>query len=313
MNVLKDHYGRQIRKLRVSLTDKCNLRCHYCMPEDASFMPKENYLTAEEYYDIISDLCDLGLEEIRLTGGEPLMRADFQAIVSSFAKLPLKQIGITTNAILLDRHISFLKEYNLKSLNISLDSLHPSRFLQISRRDEFHRTMRNIEEAVSMGFNIKINTVVMKDINHDELIEFVELAKKLSIEVRFLEVMRIGEACEKQNAQYMSALEMQNIISQKYKMTKVSSALDATAVSYVLENGAHIGFIASESQPFCGACSRWRLSADGIMRACLLKDDGLVIKNKTKMERIEIFHKLLGMKPALRPKEVNHFMYQIGG
>lgn len=313
MRELVDQYGRRVRKLRVSLTDICNLRCHYCMPEEAIFMPKSNYLTPFEYHQIIKELCDYGLEEIRITGGEPLMRSNFEDIIDAIAFLPLKKISLTTNAILLDRYFSFLKDYNINSINISLDSLNAENFKVITRRDHFHRTMRNIEKAVQLDFQVKINTVMMRNVNHHELFSFVELAKNLNVEVRFLEVMRIGEAIEKQNDQFISAREMRCILNEKFSLKRIQSAFDATANSYILDNGARVGFIASESEPFCGGCSRWRLSSDGVIRACLLKDDGLSIKNKSKEECSEIFQKLLGMKPSLRPKQVTHLMHQIGG
>lgn len=313
MKSLIDSSGRQVRKLRVSLTDKCNLRCHYCMPVDASFMPEGNYLSPAQYHEIVSELCDYGLEEVRLTGGEPLMRKSFTEIADLLGTLPLKKIGLTTNGILLDKHLETLKRNNINYLNVSLDSLDEDNFKKITFGNHLKAVLRNIELAKSMGFQIKINVVAMRGSNDHEIFDFVDYAASTGIEVRFLEIMRIGFACNSQEDQFISAREMTAILKTRYQLKSIQKENDSTSFNYKLDNGAEIGFIASESQAFCGQCSRWRLSADGIMRACLLKDDGLNIKQTTSKQREEIYQSLLGMKPSMRPAEVSHFMNAIGG
>lgn len=310
---LIDQYGRKIRKLRVSLTDKCNLRCHYCMPLDSTFMDESSYLTPMEYQDIVSELCDFGLEELRLTGGEPLMRRSFAEIAEKLSDLPLRKIGLTTNGILLDKYADVLWNHRIHYLNISLDSLNEKNFQKITHGDQLKRILRNIELVQNKGFKIKLNVVAMKGINDHEIFDFIHYSEKTGIEVRFLEIMRIGEACKKQNEQFISAAEMIEKIKSRHVMKLMQTESDSTSFNYLLDNGARIGFIASESRAFCGQCSRWRLSADGIMRACLLKDDGISIRNTTKEERKDIYQSLLGMKPFTRPVEVNHFMNAIGG
>lgn len=313
MKSLIDQHGRQIRKLRLSLTDKCNLRCHYCMPVDSTFMDETNNLSPSEYYEIVKELCTYGLEELRLTGGEPLMRKSFNEIAYKLAELPLKKIGLTTNGIFLDKHLDVLKETGIHYLNISLDSLNEENFKKITYGNQLNRILKNIELAQKMDFKIKINVVAMKGINDHEFFDFVEYSGKTGIEVRFLEIMRIGFALEKQNSQFISAGEILSLFKSKYERTEVKMEKDSTSFNYRLSNGAHIGLIASESQAFCGHCSRWRLSADGIMRACLLKDEGISIKNTTEFERNNIYRTLLGMKPFMRPAEVAHHMNSIGG
>lgn len=313
MNFLIDEHGRKIRKLRLSLTDKCNLRCHYCMPVDSTFMDEKKYLSVKEYSEIVSELCQYGLEELRLTGGEPLMRKDFKEIISSFADLPLKKIGLTTNGIFLDKHLDELKKNRVHHLNISLDSLDEKNFRKITFGNHLKRILENIEKAQSMNFNIKINVVAMRGVNNHELFDFVDYSAKTGLEVRFLEVMRVGFACNSQEDQFIPAREMIAHLKTRYALNTDAREHDSTSFNYVLDNGAQIGFIASESQAFCGQCSRWRLSADGIMRACLLKDDGLDIKNTTATERKTIYQSLLGMKPFIRPVEVTHHMNAIGG
>lgn len=313
MKSLIDQHGRKIRKLRLSLTDKCNLRCHYCMPVDATFMDEDKNLSPDDYFEIVKELCSYGLQELRLTGGEPLMRKSFDEIAYKLGTLPLKKIGLTTNGIFLDKYLTVLKETGIHHLNISLDSLDEANFKKITHGNQLKRILKNIEEAQKLGLQIKINVVAMKGINDHEFFDFVEYSAKTGIEVRFLEIMRIGFALEKQNDQFISAQEMMNMFKTKYELEKIQMQLDSTSFNYRLSNGAHIGFIASESQAFCGHCSRWRLSADGVMRACLLKDDGISIKNTTEIERDNIYRTLLGMKPFMRPAEVTHQMNAIGG
>lgn len=313
MSALVDKHQRKIRKLRVSLTDNCNLRCGYCMPVDSQFMDENKHLTTQEYYSIIKELIDYGLEEIRLTGGEPLMRKGFEEIALTLSKLPLKKIGLTTNAILLDKHIETLKRARINHINISLDSLNPETFKKITYRDQLKRVLNNIDLALENNMHIKINVVAMKNRNMHELGDFIQYSADKNVELRFLELMRIGYACRNQNDEFISAAEIIKVLKDKHQLTPMSQALDSTSFNYQLENGAKIGFIASESQPFCGHCSRWRLSADGKIFACLLKNEGLSIKNKSFDERLNIYHQLLGMKPYLRPKEVTHQMNSLGG
>lgn len=310
---LVDGYGRRIRKLRISLTDQCNLRCHYCMPVDAQFLDKETYLQAQEYREIVQELIDFGLEEVRLTGGEPLLRKNFAEIAQQIGKLNLKKVGLTTNGILLDRYLAILWENNIFDLNISLDSLNPQNFQQITHGNYLEKILANISLAKQWRFRIKVNMVAMRGINDHEIFDFIEYSKKWNVEVRFLEIMRIGYACHHQEKTFISAQELLERIREKYILNPIQSPLDATAFSYVTDGGAKIGFIASESQPFCGHCSRWRLSVDGILRACLLKNEGISIRHLSPNNRQQVYQQLLGMKPYLRPPEVNHPMHQIGG
>lgn len=305
--MLIDQHGRRIRKLRLSLTDKCNLRCHYCMPVDQVFMDESKYLTPDEIVEVVSDLKTHGLEELRLTGGEPLMRKSFNEIVSRLGKLNLDKLGLTTNGIFLDKYLDVLKENKVFHLNISLDSLSAENFRKITFGNHLERVLKNIRLAVSMGFIVKINTVMMRGVNDHELHDFVKFSETEKVEVRFLELMRIGHALGEQNKQYISAKE---IMEQLGELKKISMPYDSTSFNFVTDNGGNIGFIASESRPFCGNCSRWRLSADGILRACLLKDDGRSIRVS---DRELIYKELLGLKPMNRPIEVAHSMNAIGG
>lgn len=312
MNLIDDH-GRKIRKLRVSLTDKCNLRCHYCMPVDQTFMPEDKYMSSDEVADVVGELVRFGVEEVRLTGGEPLMRKSFSDIVEKLSKVGLKKLALTTNGIYLDKYLDLLKRHQVFYLNISLDSLEPETFKKITFGNYLPKVLANIGLAASMGFEVKLNVVMMKGVNDHELLNFIEFARKTGVEVRFLELMRIGYACREQQDQFISAEDLIKRIKQEMELRLVTSPSDSTSFNFITSTGARIGFIASETQAFCGQCSRWRLSADGILRACLLKDDGLDIRNLNPKARIEMYQTLLGMKPVMRPTEVSHHMNAIGG
>lgn len=313
MNKLVDDHGRRIRKLRVSLTDKCNLRCHYCMPVDQTFMDESKYLSPEGIYEIVHELAGLGLEEVRLTGGEPLMRKSFSEIIEKLGTIGLKKLALTTNGIFLDKYLEVLKANRVFHLNISLDSLDESNFKKITYGNYLKRVLDNIKLARKAGFIVKVNTVMMNGINDHEIFDFITFAKEYDVEVRFLELMRIGFACGEQKDQFVSARQMMARIQEQMDLKAVVSPNDSTSFNFLTSTGAQIGFIASESQPFCGQCSRWRLSADGILRACLLKDDGRKIRDLNPEDRKEMYQELLGMKPSMRPIEVSHHMNAIGG
>ena len=313
MNQLIDNHGRRIRKLRLSLTDKCNLRCHYCMPVDQTFMDEKRYVTPFELRELLADLVGLGLEEVRLTGGEPLMRKSFGEIVECLSSLKLKKLALTTNGIYLDKYFELLQRYGVHHLNISLDSLDEDNFKKITFANHLNKVVNNIKRAHELGFVVKVNTVMMKGVNDHELLDFVSFSEETGVEVRFLELMRIGYACRDQSDQFISAQEIIKNLRPHMELKPIAGPVDSTSFNFLTSTGAQIGFIASESQAFCGQCSRWRLSADGILRACLLKDDGRSIRNLGKEERLILYQELLGMKPAMRPKEVAHQMNAIGG
>lgn len=308
--MLIDSSGRRIRKLRVSLTDKCNLRCHYCMPLDQKFMDESKYLSPDEIVSVVSELMDLGLEEIRFTGGEPLLRKSFSEIVEKVSSLRPKKLGLTSNGIYLDKYLHVLKKGRVFHLNISLDSLNPETFKRITFGNHFEKVISNIRLAVSQGFIVKVNAVMMKEINDHEILDFVKFSESEAVEVRFLELMRIGHAREEQAKQFISAKDLLLKIKDQVSLRTLTVPKDSTSFNFVTENGGQVGFIASESQPFCGQCSRWRLTADGILKACLFKDDGLNVRTR---DRSLLYRELLGMKPLARLPEVSHNMNLIGG
>ncbi|QEQ01544.1 GTP 3',8-cyclase MoaA [Thermosynechococcus sp. CL-1] len=310
---LLDNQGRHIRKLRLSVTDRCNLRCTYCMPVDAAFMPPQTYLSPTEYATIVAELVALGIESVRLTGGEPLLRAEFAEIVAALVAVGVPELSLTTNGIRLVPFLPLLEQYGVRRLNISLDSLDPETFAAISHGHHLETVKAAVATAVHQGFQVKLNMVVMAGVNDHELVPMVEYAKGLGIEVRFLELMRIGYACHLGGDRFVSAATMIERLRQHYDLRPVPRPLDSTSFNFETACGGQIGFIASESQPFCGHCSRWRLSADGVLRACLFKEAGVSLRGLSQRERYAAYEQVLGMKPSLRGAEVHHAMHQIGG
>ncbi len=310
---LIDPVGRRIRKLRVSLLDACNFRCFYCMPEDTKFMNSSRLLSPSEISNIVSTLLGYGIDQVRLTGGEPLLRKEFRDIVLRLSELNLKKLSVTTNGYYLSQHLEFLKNTKCKNINISLDSLNKDKFNLIARRDGFENVYSATVAAAKMEFAVKVNVVMLKGVNDQEVFDFIQFAADHNIEVRFLEIMKIGQACGKQDSMFISAQEVINRISSKYKLIRQSVESDSTSFNFVTESGARIGFIASESQPFCQSCSRWRLSADGFLRACLMSEKGYSLRGVPREEQEVLFRSLLKLKPTSRIKSVDNLMNQIGG
>ncbi len=310
---LIDSHGRVMRKLRVSLTDACNYSCFYCMPEKAVFTPKGLLLEPEEYGSLCGKLVDAGIEEIRVTGGEPTVRPEFREILQAMEALPIKRKGITSNGQLLAKHLGFLKDQDWLHLNISLDSLDPGRFETITGGGDFRVVMGCIEKAASLGFKVKVNMVVMRGINEDELSDFTAWSARSGVEVRFLEYMRIGPELDRHAQRFMSADEMLSRIMLDNEVQSVAAEYDSTAILYNSACGARLGFIASESKAFCGTCSRLRLSATGVLRACVMSPGGISLRHASSSEFPGILEKVMAMKPILHPDHNPQPMYALGG
>jgi GTP 3',8-cyclase len=311
--LLKDPHGRHIHKLRLGLLDACNLRCRYCMPQSPKFLPSKELLTREEILAITKNLVDLGIDEIRLTGGEPTMRHDFINIVEDLSSLPLKKLALTTNGLFLKPLLPRLKKTKCHYINFSLDGLSKQVFKDMTGSNKFTETIEAILLAKEFGLNVKVNVVLMKGINDKDIERFVDFSALHNIEVRFLELMRIGPAREKFDQYFMSADELMERLTLLSTLTPIQQSKDSTSFNFRLENGANIGIIASESKPFCASCSRLRLSPKGTIRPCLMMDEGFSLKNKTMAETEMLLNKTMGLKPMDRIYEVNQPMNQIGG
>ncbi len=310
---LIDNYGRRIRKLRVSLLDACNFRCVYCMPLNPVFMDSSRWLRPDEIESVCSTLVNFGLEQIRITGGEPTLREDFRDIVLRLSSLPLEKLGLTTNGWNLTKELDFLNDTNCKHINISLDSLTKDTFNRIARRDYFDKVLDSVLRAKQLGFHVKINTVLMSGINEHEILDFIKFSADHGIQVRFLELMSIGQAGGSKDKLFVSAAQAIQKISSQVELISEQSESDSTSFNFKTATGASIGFIASETLPFCRNCSRWRLSADGFLRACLMSEDGVYIRDVEPQEFKSKLNELLKMKPYRRIERVEQDMYKIGG
>ncbi|MCB0420400.1 MAG: GTP 3',8-cyclase MoaA [Bdellovibrionales bacterium] len=310
---LQDSHGRVIRKLRVSLLDACNFRCFYCMPVDARFASASRYLSLSALFELCEILVNLGVEQIRVTGGEPTLRKEFREIMTGLSELPLQKFGMTTNGYNLQEHLPFLKSIGCMNLNVSLDSLDKGNFQEITRSKYFQETYKGILSAKDMGFGVKVNTVMVRGVNDHELLNFVRFSEKYDIEVRFLELMKIGQACRDQQDQFVSADEMISALKKTEVLKAKSVDFDSTSFNFTTEKGAKLGFIASESKPFCGSCSRLRLSYDGFLRACLMSNEGLSLKGLTKEQISIAVLNVMKLKPTGRISHINQDMNQIGG
>ncbi|NWS65459.1 MOCS1 protein, partial [Crotophaga sulcirostris] len=280
---LTDNFGRQHNYLRISLTEKCNLRCQYCMPEEGvQLTPKSELLTTQEIISLARLFVKEGVEKIRLTGGEPLIRPDVVDIVGQLYKLEgLKTIAITTNGINLTRLLPRLKEAGLNAINISLDTLVPAKFEFIVRRKGFHKVMEGIHKAIELGYRpVKVNCVVMRGFNEDELLTFVDFTKDLPLDVRFIEYMPFDG--NKWNFKKMvSYKEMLDTIKQQWpELEKLPCENSSTAKSYRVPHfQGQISFITSMSEHFCGSCNRLRITADGNLKVCLFGNSEVSLRD----------------------------------
>lgn len=313
MSRLVDPSGRIIRKLRISLTDACNQACTYCMPGHPRFTSAAGLLRASEYRAICGRMVELGIEELRVTGGEPTVRPDFRHILAALQELPARRRGVTSNGELIGRHLEFLRDTGWTHLNISLDSLDPGAYERITGGGDFRKVMRAIEKAAGMGFPVKINMVVLRGVNDGELGDFAEWSAATGVEVRFLELMKVGPGAAIHPRRFLPAAGMLAILGRTVELSPLPRPADATAIPYAIAGGGRIGIIASESMPFCGGCSRLRLSATGFLRACLMREDGTDLRSAGPEEYPRLLAGVMALKPTGRPERLLEPMHAVGG
>ncbi|HCD67229.1 MAG TPA: GTP 3',8-cyclase MoaA [Bacteroidetes bacterium] len=269
---LTDSFGREHNYLRISLTEKCNLRCTYCMPENGVLLsPQSQLMTANEVLHIAALFVQNGVDKIRLTGGEPLLRKDFSEILTSLSTLPVK-LSITTNAILVDRYIETFKSCGLKDINVSLDTLNTTKFDAITKRDQFSKAMSNIELLIQEGFMVKLNVVLMKGFNDDEIIDFINYTRDKPINVRFIEFMPFdGNNWDKSKlVTFDEVLTAVNVHYAEVGVESIPNEKNFTARNYKIKNyKGSFGIISTVTNPFCDACNRIRLTANGKLKNCL--------------------------------------------
>ncbi|RMH19211.1 MAG: GTP 3',8-cyclase MoaA [Gammaproteobacteria bacterium] len=274
---LVDTHGRTFDYMRVAVTEKCNLRCTYCMPEEGvDFMGKDTLLTTDEFLRIIKAVAQMGIRKVRFTGGEPLVRKDIVRMVEETAATPgIKIIKMTTNALLLPRYVHRLKEAGLTGLNISLDTLNEEKFLRITRRKGLKETLDAIDEAVEVGIpSVKINLVAMRGFNDDELLDFCEYTKDHPVTVRFIEFMPFDyEQMWETGGNFLSAEQMCNMIKEAYPNIEDSSGTRTEHHMFKIPGYAgKVGVIPAFTRSLCVNCSRIRLTSDGNIRNCLYSD-----------------------------------------
>lgn len=275
VNQLVDSFGRSHNNLRISVTDRCNLRCFYCMPEhDPKFMPRTELLTFEEIERVVRIGTTLGIDRVRLTGGEPLVRRELHKLVAAIVRIPtIRDVGLTTNGIFLRDQAQQLREAGLSRLNISLDALDAETFEQMTRRDQIDQVLDGIEAAKEAGFDpIKVNAVSVRGLTESQIVPFGRLAREGHLGVRFIEFMPLDAANEWERDRVLFGHEILAALEAEFGPLDPVSAGDtrAPASEFRFRDGrGTIGLIASVSQPFCGSCNRFRLTADGKLRNCL--------------------------------------------
>ena len=277
--MIGDTLGRPLRNLRLSVTDRCNLRCQYCMPEeDYVWLPREQLLHFEEITTLVDVFLGLGVDKVRLTGGEPLLRRDLASLVRLVAGKPgLRDLAITTNGVLLAAQAAALKSAGLRRVTVSLDTLRPERFVALTRRNTLPQVLEGIAAVSRAGFtDTKLDTVVVRGMNDDELEDLIEFARRVSAEVRFIEYMDVGGATRWTMDKVVSRAEILDQLSRRYGRIEAVKEPDSTAPAerFRLPDGAVFGIIASTTAPFCRSCDRSRLTADGMWYLCLYALEG---------------------------------------
>lgn len=275
---LLDRFGRSLRSLRISVTDRCNLRCQYCMPEqDYVWLPRESLLSFEETGAVVDAFTPLGMNRVRLTGGEPLLRRDLPVLVEALASRPaIEDLALTTNGVLLASHASALRAAGLHRITVSLDTLDRERFRELTRSDDLGRVLEGIDAAASAGFDsLKLDTVVMRGVNDDELVALLDYARSRGAELRFIEYMDVGGATRWKPSTVVSRREILSRLEAHYgAVLAVDEVTSAPADRFGLPDGTTFGIISSTTEPFCASCDRSRLTADGVWLLCLYAATG---------------------------------------
>ncbi len=303
--ILQDTLGRNHNYLRISITEHCNLRCTYCMPaEGIALTPKAHLMTADEIVTIAKTFVDLGVTKIRLTGGEPLVRKDAKAIILRLGKLGV-HLTLTTNGILVPDFISTFKEAGIMSVNISIDSLVKEKFNQITRRNYYDKVLENIDLLICEGFHVKLNIVLIKAFNDNEIIDFIRLTENKNIQIRFIEFMPFsGNQWDK--SKLVSYAEILETIQQTYshqEMERLTDAPNDTAKNFKIKSfQGSFAIISSVTNPFCSTCNRIRLTADGKLKNCLFSNSETSLLDALRAGEsiLPFIHENLRAKKAVR-------------
>ena len=322
--MLIDGHGRRVNYLRVSVTERCNFRCQYCMPEKPfSWTPKENLLSFDELFKFIKVSIDEGIDKVRITGGEPLLRENLDYFIKLIHNYKSDiDLAITTNGYLLSDTAQKLKDAGLKRLNISLDSLKPAIAAQIAQKNVLNKVLEGIEKSLEVGLKVKINMVPLKGINSYEIIDILEYARERNIQVRYIEYMENSHA--NSDIAGMHGREILEVIKQKYTIKKVGRTASSPSFNYeIQENGYIFGLIDPHKHDFCEDCNRIRLTAEGYLIPCLYFDEAQSIAEAVRDDNIDKASEILKSVLADKPKEnrwgeddennSNRAFYETGG
>ena len=282
MNQLYDNHGRPLNYLRLAITDRCNLRCFYCMPEEGiNYLPRKELLTYEEIERLITLVASMGISKIRLTGGEPFVRNDLMKLIRRIVEIPgIRDLHITTNGVLTAPHIPELKKLGIASINLSLDTLDRQKFKEITHRDEFNKTFETLNLLLAHEIPVKINAVVMDGKNVDDILPLVELTRKQNVSVRFIEEMPFnGGDSHYPKLTWTFTKILAHIRSAFPEIHKIADPENSTSYNYKIPGHiGDVGIIAAFSRTFCGTCNRIRVTAQGILKTCLYDDGVMNIK-----------------------------------
>ncbi|MFC0655712.1 GTP 3',8-cyclase MoaA [Mongoliitalea lutea] len=326
--MLLDQFNRKHDYLRISLTDSCNFRCSYCMPdEDIQSMPNAYLMQVDEIELIAQKFVELGVKKIRLTGGEPLVRKEFPLILEKLSTLPV-ELTLTSNGVLIDRYLEQLKAAGIRKVNISLDTLRADTFFQLTKRDQFQKVWDNILLLLEHNFRVKVNVVALNGIIEKELLNFVQLTKEYPLHVRFIEFMPFtGNYWNKEKV--LTAGKMLDMVKEKFEVTKLKDAPNDTAKAYQVPGFlGTFAFITTMSEHFCSTCNRMRITADGKMKNCLFGKEEMDIlgalragKDIESLIRLSVWNKHAALGGQFTPdytqaeaeKIENRSMIKIGG
>ena len=327
---LVDQFGRVHTSLRVSVTDRCNIRCFYCMPaENVQFLPRGELLTYEEIVRFVKAAVQVGIRKLRITGGEPLVRSDVSQLIQMLSEIePIEEVALTTNGMLLSEQAQVLKRSGLERLNISLDALREDTFRTIARRGGLERVLAGIDAAQEAGFsNIRLNALAIPGLNEDQIIPLAEFARQRQLELRFIEFMPLDAENHWQADQVLSGAHVRHLLESEFGQLSpvVRDDPSQPAVDYMYADcQSRVGFINAVTEPFCGDCNRLRLTAEGQVRNCLFSttewDARTILRNHgSKVEMIQLIKDCVWNKKAGHGMNAEGFvkpqraMYQIGG
>lgn len=325
--MLVDKFGRKINYVRIAVTDRCNLRCSYCMPEHQHFLERESLLTYEEIAFLTAVLARQGVDKVRITGGEPFVRKDISHLLKELSKIDnIDKLTITTNGVLTSSYINELKAANINQVNLSLDTLNKDKFFNLTKRDELSAVMNTFYSLIGNNFHVKLNMVVMEGFNTCEIHDFIELTRKLPVSVRFIEEMPFNGQGNSCSGITWNADRIISHIRERYHIRKLPDPANAIALHYKITNFAgNIAVIPAYSRSLCGSCNRLRITATGDLKLCLYSDAALNLRDLLRSgigeeELVEIIQNAVLNKPIngfeaekQKKSSIHESMSMIGG